>query len=464
MKNRPPRFIKGKLTEDSISSHLIKLSWPMLLGRLNFIAFNIVDTFFIAQLGTKQLAAMSFTFPAVMIIGSVAMGLGNASGLVIARVIGRGDRHQIQRRITDNLLLSLVIGIILVLIALVTIDPFFSLLGAKPEIINLIREYIPIIYIGSIFSLVTLTANNAIRASGNTLLPSVLMIFSTLINFVLDPLFIFGWGIFPRLELKGAAIATLIAQAIALILFLIILDREKNIVFNIPKFKELLKSWKNSLHLAIPIIATNAIKPLSTAIIIGTIAVYGSSAIAGFGIISRVEGIVLIVFSAVSTSVGLIVGQNFGAGKLLRVNKTFSLGSQFCLLWGIFMAIILALFSGNIAAIFNNNPEVISVASTYFKIVPISYPALGILIISTAIFNGTAKPLPPVIMTLTKTFAIYLPLAAVGSKLLGIQGVFIAICLSNLLIGILSFTWNKISLNLVAEKKSISRKFADRAN
>ena len=460
MKTKQPSLMESKLTEGSITSHVIKLSLPMLLGHLTFIGFNFVDTLFIAQLGTEQLAAISFTFPAVMILSSIAMGLGRGAGLVIARVIGEGDRHKAQRTITDSLVLSIVIAGILVVITLASIEPLFTILGAKSEIIILIREYIQIIYIGSIFTLVGVTGNDAIRASGNVMLPSLLMISATALNSVLDPLLIFGWGVFPRLELSGAALATVISQVITLILCLVILHRGRHIAFNLPTVGELVQSWKNILHIAIPITATNAIKPIFSGLVTSMIAVYGSEAIAGFGIASRVEGIALMVFFALEASIGLIVGQNWGAGKLVRINRTVLVGSKFCLIWGLLVSAILASSASNLASVFDHNSEVISIVVTYLAIVPISYAALGIVEISSSTFNAMAIPLPPVAMTLIHTLVLYLPLATVGGRLFGVRGIFLSICLSNLIIGIVGFTWNRRLLRLVAKKKSKTHPYA----
>lgn len=450
MKTPQSPFLKGKLTEGSISSHLLKLSIPMLLVRFAFIAFNIVDTYFVAQLGTDKLAAMSFTFPAVMIIGSLALGIGNGAGLVIARVIGEGDRRKLQRTITDSLMLSIVIASIVIFITLVTIDPLFTVIGAEPDIIPLIREYIEIIYLGSMFLFVSAIANNAIRASGNAMLLGLIGMSSTAINLVLDPFLIFGWGFFPRLELRGAALATVIAQAITLVMALTILYREGTIVFNLPPLRKAFQSWKEILHLAIPSVASNAIKPIYLGLITSMVAVYGKNAVAGFGIASRVELLVMIVFSALAASMGPIVGQNWGAGKLARINRALLFSSKVCLIWGIFMTLILAFVSPNLASLFDHNVEVLSVVATYFAIVPISYAAFGVIQICSTTFNAIGRALPPVAMTIVQAFVIFAPLAAIGGKLWGIQGIFLAICLSNLLIGIGCFVWNRRTLHLAA--------------
>ena len=204
--------MKSKLTEGQVSIQLLKLSLPMVWGILSVLAFSLADTYFVAQLGTRELAAISFTFPVVTVLSSIAMGLGTGVASVIARVIGKGDRLQVQRLTTDSLLLSVAIVGIFSTLGLNTIDPLFSTLGAKSELIPLIRDYMSIWYLGMVFLVVPLVGNSALRACGNTIIPSLIMTLAAAMNILLDPLLIFGWGPIPALGLKGAAIASMISR------------------------------------------------------------------------------------------------------------------------------------------------------------------------------------------------------------------------------------------------------------
>lgn len=205
--------MKPKLTEGQVPLQLLALTLPMVWGIFAVLAFSLADTYFVAQLGTKELAAISFTFPVVTVLGSVAMGLGTGASSVIARAIGEGNRRQVQRLTTDSLLLSLLIVVFLASLGLATVDPLFAALGAGSELLPLIRDYMEIWYLGMVFLVIPLVGNSAIRASGNTLLPSLIMTLAAAANILLDPLFIFGWGPFPALGIKGAAIASTIARA-----------------------------------------------------------------------------------------------------------------------------------------------------------------------------------------------------------------------------------------------------------
>ena len=141
-----------------------------------------------------------------------------------------------------------------------------------------------------------MVGNSAIRASGNTAVPSIIMIVAAVVNIALDPIFIFGWGLFPALGIKGAAIATVISRAATLVASLGFLHyRERLLVFNLPNLKELWRNWLDLLSVGVPAVTSNLISPISIAFITTLMARYGSEAVAGFGVASRVEMMSLIV-------------------------------------------------------------------------------------------------------------------------------------------------------------------------
>ncbi|MDE5109343.1 MAG: MATE family efflux transporter [Trichodesmium sp. St17_bin3_1_1] len=448
--------MRQKLTEGKIGPILVKLTLPTVLGLFTMLGFIIIDTYFVAQLGTKELAAMSFAFPAIILLDSVSTGLAIGTGCCISKAIGKSDkttsshrdRDKVKRLATDSLILSLLIGVILVIIGLTTIDPLFTALGAKAEILPLIRQYMEISYFGVIFVVVPIVGNNIIRATGNTLMPSVVIAVAGIINLVLDPIFIFGYGPIPAMGLQGAALATVISRATILAVSLVFLHYyEQMICLKLPSFKLLLRNWQNVLSIAIPNIGQNIIRPISISFITSLIASYGTAAVAGFGIASKVEILSVMVFLALSTSFIPFVGQNWGAEQYNRVYLAWCLGFQFCLFWGALMAIALGLGGSWVVSLFDKDPEVIKVAAEYLLIVPISYGAFGIILISSAIFNALGKPLPSLLMSLTKMLFLYAPLAYLGSWLFGMDGIFAAACFANVAVGIGAYIWSQKNLS-----------------
>ncbi|MGB3651044.1 MAG: MATE family efflux transporter [Rivularia sp. (in: cyanobacteria)] len=436
--------MKLRLTEGNVGSTLVKLTIPMIWGVFAIIAFNLVDTYFVGQLGTEPLAAMSFTFPVVMTLGSLSMGLGVGASSVISRAIGEGDRQRVKKFTTNSLTLAVTAVAIFVIVGLLTIDPLFTALGASADILPLVRDYMQIWYFGMVFLVVPMVGNSAIRASGNTLTPSLIMIFAAAVNIVLDPLLILGIGSFPRMELQGAALATVISRGITLIAALFVLHfKEKMLYLKLPSLQDTLWCWKDILYVGLPAAASSMINPISIGVITSLLAGFGAEAVAAFGVASRIESFALIAVMALSASIAPFVGQNWGAKKYARVGKALQISFAFCLFWGLMAAAVLAVAAPTLVAFFNPNPDIVKIASQYLWIVPISYAGAGIIYVASSAFNALGKPIPSVIMTVTRMFVLYIPLAYFGGQLYGVNGIFAAACISNLIVGIGAYVWNQ---------------------
>jgi putative MATE family efflux protein len=436
--------MKRTLTEGPVGPQLVKLTLPMVWGLFALIAFNLVDTYFVGQLGTAQLAAMSFTFPVVMTLGNLAFGLGIGASSVIARAIGEGDMRRVQRFTTNSLTLALTAVFLFASVGLLTIDPLFKALGAGPDILPYIREYMQIWYFGIVFLVVPMVGNSAIRAAGNTLTPSIIMTVAAGTNIVLDPLLINGALGFPRLELQGAALATVIARAVSLVAALLVLRFKENLLSTqIPDLEETLWCWRDILTVGLPAAAASMITPISIGVVTRFLAIHGAVAVAAFGLASRVESLALIAIMALAASMGPFVGQNWGAQQISRVRLALGQGYRFCVIWGIFMAVVLALGAPSLAAIFNPDPNVIAIATQYLWLVPLSYGALGLMQVTNSAFNAMGKPIPSITLTAIHMVGCYIPLAYFGSQLIGPVGIFAAAAIANLLVGFGAFLWSR---------------------
>ena len=438
---------KNHLIQGPVVKKLTSLTIPMVFGMLSIVVFNLVDTFFVSRLGTEELAAMGFTFPAVMFILSIALGFGVATSSIVSRAIGRGDLHQVKRFTTDSLIISLFIVIVFSVLGLLSMNWLFGLLGAKGRILILVKQYMYIWYLGAAFVVIPMVGNNAIRACGDTLFPSLIMIISTLINLVLDPLMIFGLAGFPRWELKGAAIATVIARCVAMILSLLILHFKKKMLdFTLPPLKELAYSIKQFFYIGIPSALSRLIMPLSMAVITYLIAGFGPAAVAAFSVTLKIEMFVFLVVMALSTALIPFIGQNWGAKNFNRVRLAFKKANNFSLWWGLgsfFGFLALAVPLGNL---FSKEVEVVRYISLYLWIIPISYGLRGSSFLVTSMFNAINKPLLAIGINLIRMIVLYIPLALIGSRVAGLIGLFIGLCLANLLAGVLSISVGKFTL------------------
>jgi putative MATE family efflux protein len=440
---------RARLTEGTVGRTLFRLTVPMIFGMVGMVIFNMTDTYFIGRLGTSELAALSFTFPVILVIHSLALGLGIGASAVISKAIGEGNHDKVKRLTTDSLVLSILFVGFFVLAGSLTIYPLFRLLGAPDNILPLINKYMQIWYFGVIFVIVPMVGNNAIRASGDMKTPAIVMMIAAGINMILDPLLIFGIGPFPRLEIAGAAIATVIGRGITLVITLIILiHREKMITFQIPPFKKIYHSWKEILYVGIPTAGTRIIIPLGIGIITRFVSAFGAPAVAAFGVSSRIEFFTMAVIMALSSVISPFVGQNWGAGKLERVDTGVRLSQLFSIGWGIFVFLLLAVFARSIAGIFNSDPAVISSAALYMRIVPGGYGMYGVTVIVASTLNVLRKPLQAAGLSVLQMFVLTIPMAYYGSTLFGLPGIFGSLAVSYAVTGILSwFLFRKVRKN-----------------
>lgn len=415
---------------------------PVLFGISTMMAQGLIDTWFLGQVGDRELAAFGFGFPVLMIVTSVAIGLAAGTSSVVARAIGAGDHRRARRLATDSLFLGFLITLVICAIGILTINPMFRLLGAPEDMLPMIRSFMTILYSGVPFVVVGMIGMASMRATGDTRLPSMLMVMAAILNVALDPILIFGVGPIPAMGLDGAATAALIARATIFVGTIYLMRfRLDMLSFNKPDPVELRKSWRDILHVGIPAAGTNAIVPLGAVLVTAMIARLGTDAVAGFGVATRIEAMMLVIFYAMSSIIGPFVGQNFAAGRERRILRALWLCTLFCLAAGMVIAGILALLSDVLPRLFSDSEAVMEVTKLFLWIVPISYGTYGMVMVMNASFNGLGKPMPAVWISVARILVLYVPLAFIGLKLYGVVGIFAAYAIANIVSGIGAYAW-----------------------
>lgn len=425
---------------------------PTLFGIFTMMAQTFADAYFIGQVGDRELAALSFAFPILMIVTSVAIGLGAGTSSVVARAIGAHNHRRARRLATDSLILSFSITASICIIGWATIGPLFRLLGAPEDMIPMISGYMTILYSGVPFVVVGMVGISSMRATGETRLPGMLMVMASIANVIIDPLLIFGIGPFPRMELNGAATAALASRGAMCIGSLYLLYHRLDLLsFNKPDPGELRKSWADILHVGIPAAATNVIIPVATGVITAMIARYGPEAVAGFGVASRIEALTLVLFYAMSAIIGPFVGQNMSAGKADRIYLALRLCVLFCLGFGLVIAVLLALASSALPSLFSDNPDVTRIATLFLWIAPVSYGTYGMVMVMNAAFNGMGKPMPAVMVSVARMAVIYVPLAIVSNYYFGVAGIFGSYAIANIIAGVFAYAWARRTIDAQCE-------------
>jgi putative MATE family efflux protein len=430
------------LIEGNIIRQLYDLTWPMLLGMMGMVIFNLVDTYFVGKLGVQELAAMSFSFPVVMFIGSLSQGVGIGTSSLISRNIIHSERKEVKMIASRAILLGMIVVLLFVIVGLLTIRPVFRTLGAENDVLDYIYDYMSVWFLGVPFVVIPMIGNNIVRATGDTFTPGMIMIAIAVVNAILDPFLIFGYGPFPEMGIKGAALATVIARSIGLVVILIILIKRENLLtIHFGKIKSLLSTWRNVLYIAGPASLTMLITPISVGIITKILAGFGKEAVAAFGVASRVEMFALMVIMALGSVLIIFVGQNFSKQKFQRIFEALNISLKFSLIWGVIIFVLLLFLGQAIASLFTNDPIVIEIATKYFYIIGASYGFQGLVMLSTSSFNGINKPYPSTLFSILRMLVLYVPLAWIGARIFNITGVFWAGFAANVIVGILSFKY-----------------------
>ncbi|MBM4197501.1 MAG: MATE family efflux transporter [Gammaproteobacteria bacterium] len=436
----PP--VRGRLVDGPVSAGVLSMMVPMMMGMVAIVINLLVGAFFVAKVSTEQLAAISFTFPVSFIIGAIAVALGTGMSSVASRLFGSGNRDEVRRITGHAMALAVACAAVVLAIGLATIDPLFTMLGADETTLPFIREYMKIYYWGGLFLVTPMIANSVLRASGDARRPAMITTAAAIINIVVDPILIFGWFGFPRMEIAGAAIGAVIANAVTMLASgYFVIRRQKLVSFRNFQPELLLDSWRRILHVGLPALASSLAAPITTGFITSQVARFGQDAVAGFGMAARLEGLTLMVLMALAAAMTPFTGQNFGAGRLDRVRDGISFSYRFSLFYGAAIALVLFVAGGFITSLFDLTPAARSAALLQMSIVPFSYIALGCSMTVNGALNAMGQPMAAMFVSLSRTIVVYAPLAWILSKLFGLPGIFVAAAAANLVAGGIGARW-----------------------
>ncbi|MBN8279385.1 MAG: MATE family efflux transporter [Gammaproteobacteria bacterium] len=450
---KPSQGGRARLTEGPVSKAIFSLMIPMMLGMMAIVVNNVAGAFFVARVSTQQLAAVSFTFPVSFIVGAIAMALGTGTSSVVSRLFGSGNREEVKRITAHAILLGVMCGLVVLAIGLATIDPLFRLLGADEKVMPDIHRYMRIYYWGGIFLVAPMIANSVLRASGDAKRPAMIMTTSAVLNVIIDPILIFGLFGFPRMEIEGAALGGVLAQAITMCASVyFVMHREKLIDFGHLALDKIGDSWRRILHVGLPSLTSSLVAPVTTAFITSQIARFGPESVAGFGVASRLEGLTLLAMMALSAAMTPFVGQNFGAKRLDRIREGVNFAYRFSLFYGATVLVIMLVFGRLITSLFGLEGQAQETALLQMHIVPLSYMALGCAMTVNGALNALGKPMAAMWVSLSRTIAVYAPLAWVLSHFFGVIGIFIAAGCANLISGGIGTLWFRYALKDTMEK------------
>ena len=450
------------LTEGKISGHVLRMLGPFSIAVIALISTGIVDTIYLGNLsdpdrpnlGVIALAAVGVAFPLTFLGNSANIGLGAGTLSAISRAIGQDDFNKARRHAAAAILFALMIMLVLITILMLVIPYILPAFGASQDVLDMAQKYLVISLPALVVVSVAMMCNNILRAGGEAILPSAIMILGALINIILDPFLIFGWGPFPKLEIQGAAIATLTGNVIAATFGLfVVIHWRKAVTFENMSFGSFRRASRIIGHVGVPAMMTNMIVPFSAGV---AVAIIGNNLstedLAAFTLASRSELISVGLLYALSACIGAITGQNGGAGLTDRVRYTFKFCYLICLVWSTLMAIVLAIFAQPIASVFSNDATVIAKAIPFFFIVPVTVTFYGFVFISAAGLNALGRPKYGLIYTIIRSLILYIGLIYVGVILGGLNGAYVGVAVANVISGLIAFGWTMTRVPMTAKK------------
>ena len=435
---------RERIIGGSIIRTTLWLAWPIILGNIINISYNLVDTFWLGKLGKASLAAPTVSWPLIMLFYSIGMGFSFAGITLVSQYVGAGEYRLASRSAGHLLGFMLFLSLILSGTGFSLSPIILKLMGVPRDVLPLAINYISIIFAGIPIAFLGFGFNAILSGIGDTRTPTILGAISSGINVVLDPLFIFGWYGFPELGVVGAAVATVISRALLSVIGLVLLARGFRGLKLYPR-DLIFESWwlKKVIVIGTPISIQQSANSLGFVVMMGLVSRLGTAIIATYGIGIRIIDIIQAFTWGIMRATSVMIGQNIGAEKYDRAEKIAYENMKLMFTILSLGALIIFLFRAHLFQVFINDPQVIEEGSRFLAIFLPSIPFFGIFFIVGAVARGSGHNLAFTIISIIRLWALRIGLTYVFSILMGMgsTGVWVAMTISNIGAGLLALAW-----------------------
>ncbi|MDW7729905.1 MAG: MATE family efflux transporter [Bacillota bacterium] len=425
-----------RMGEESITKLLIRFSVPATISMLVTATYNIVDTIFVGRLGIEAIAALSVAFPFQMLLGALGIGTGVGAASLISRSLGANQKDVARKAIGQVITLSVIYGIIIAVVGWFYLDPILVLFGATPEIIGLAGDYMVVITTGSVMFFLIMSLNNVVRGEGNPRFSMNVMIATALINIILDPIFIFVLG----LGVQGAAVATVLAKIIGVILILhYFITGRGEIKVNLKCLKLNYENIRKIYVIGFPVMIMQVSTNVSLIIANNILGAYGYLPIAALGLIFRLIMFALMPVIGISQGLLPIIGYNFGAQKMQRIREAMVKGLLLSVGVVTFFGVIYFSWPALFLSIFTDDRELIALGTGAMRIMVFMFPLIGAQVVFTTYFQAAGRGLPSLLLSILRDVLLFIPLLLILSGLFGLDGVWYSRPLSDLVAFLITY-------------------------
>jgi putative MATE family efflux protein len=429
-----------ELTSGPIGRALGLLAIPMMLEMLMESIFVVVDIAFVSRLGTDAVAAVGITEAVITVLYAVAVGLGMGVTAMVSRRIGAGNRSEAADVAGQAIWVGLAFSIIVGTTGVIFAEDILRLMGASAGVIETGSGFTAVLMGGSASILYLFILNAAFRGAGDAAVALRSLWLANGINIILDPCLIFGLGPFPEMGVTGAAVATTIGRSIGVVYQLwYLLDGRGRLEFHMRNLRLVPHLTLRLLRISIGGVGQFLVSTSSWIVIMRIVALYGSGAVAAYTIALRVLEFIWLPAWGLGNAAGTLVGQNLGAGKDRRAEKSAWRAAKYNTIFMTTVGAVLMLFAPGIADFFSNDPDVIRLGTNCLRILGVGFPIYGVGMIMIQALNGAGDTVTPTVTNLICFWLVQIPLAywlatAAG---LGPNGVFVTIVVSESLLTLL---------------------------
>lgn len=427
-------------TEGSVGRAILILSIPMVLEMMMESLFAVADIFFVSKLGPEAVATVGITESMMTLMYAIAIGLSMGTTAIVARRIGEKDNAGASVAAVQSIFVGVILSVPFAILGIFYSPQLLGLMGASQEIISELYPYTAIMLGGNIVIMLLFVINAVFRGAGDAAISMKVLWFSNLLNIVLDPLLIFGLGPIPAMGITGAAIATTFSRGLGVVFQLWMLGgRSKRIAVHAGNIMINIAVMKKLLRLSVGGIGQFLIATASWVGLVRIIAEFGSNALAGYTIAIRIVMFSLLPSWGMSNAAATLVGQNLGAGKADRAERSVWICGGINTLFLVMIGIGFYLFSDELIRLFTPEEEVILIGATALKIICLGYLFYGMGMVMTQAFNGAGDTYTPTWLNFICFWMVEIPLAWILALYAGfdVNGVFWSIVIAESLLGVL---------------------------
>jgi putative MATE family efflux protein len=431
--------------EGPIGRALVTLAIPIILGNVLQTGYQLTDAFWVGRLGAAAVAAVSVSFPVTFLVIALGSGLAMAGATLSAQYMGAGRQDMVDHVAAQTMLMVTLSSVVLGAIGYILTPYLLELLGVASDVYTGALGFMRVSFVGIIFIFIYAMFQALMRGIGQTRLPLLIVLGTVFLNFALDPLFIFGWGPVPGLGVMGAALATLVTQALAAALgILIFLHGRHGIKLRRAALKPDLPYIRRAFFLGFPGSVELSTRGFGLIIMSFLVASFGTLTIAAYGVGSNVLQVVTIPAMGLSMAVSTLVGQNIGAGNIERAARVAILGTIYGFAVLTVVGIVAYFAAPQIVAFFiPEDPSVIAAGTTFIRIMCLAWGGIGIQLCIVAAFRASGNMLIAMVIALVSQWMVQFPMAYVLSKhtILQAEGLWWSFPVTNIVVAIVSICW-----------------------